>query len=364
MKNKYKYVGIALGAFVFSLAIITKADVTGGLVPTSSGSFSQWSPSTGSTHHTLVDETPCNGTTDYNFTSTVGNRDSYGVDISSLPTGSKITQISITPCAGRNASGGANPVMNVFYRFNGANSADSGSYSLTSLTPATLATTSYTSLSLFKTSSSVLETGAVLTSGTKGARLSRIETNITYTPLNAPTSLSATPSTTTASLIRLTWTDNSTIEDGFLIERGTDGVNYTHIATTTANIVSYNDGGLALGTLYYYRIKTYTSGGSSSSVSASATTSNFPSAPTSLITGLSGSDIQLDWTDNASNEDSFEIQRRIDNGTFSHLATTTADTINFLDTGLTSGTNYVYRVRGFNLVGYSAFTNNSTTTTP
>lgn len=47
------------------------------LFPTSDGSNTAWTCSTGSTHYTLVDETTPN-TSDYVSTSTVGNKDTYG----------------------------------------------------------------------------------------------------------------------------------------------------------------------------------------------------------------------------------------------------------------------------------------------
>lgn len=48
------------------------------IYPTSDGTYSQFTPSTGSTHYTLVDETTPN-TSDYNDGATVGDRDSYGM---------------------------------------------------------------------------------------------------------------------------------------------------------------------------------------------------------------------------------------------------------------------------------------------
>jgi hypothetical protein len=48
------------------------------ILPTSDGNYSQFTPSTGSSHYVLVDETAPN-TTDYNDGSGVGDRDSYGM---------------------------------------------------------------------------------------------------------------------------------------------------------------------------------------------------------------------------------------------------------------------------------------------
>ena len=46
------------------------------IYPSADGTYSDFTPSTGSTHYTLVDEATPN-TTDYVSSSTVGNRDSY-----------------------------------------------------------------------------------------------------------------------------------------------------------------------------------------------------------------------------------------------------------------------------------------------
>src|SRR5262249_46814461 len=148
----------AVSLVMLSFSSPVFASSTAPLLPTSDGNYTQWTPSTGTSHFANVDETPCNGTTDYNSTTTVGSRDSYGVSLSSVPNGATITQIDVQPCAGRSANGGASdPVMNVFYRTGGANSADAGSYSLTATNVVDLATTSFSSLSITKGSGTSLE---------------------------------------------------------------------------------------------------------------------------------------------------------------------------------------------------------------
>lgn len=56
------------------------------LLPNSDGTSQQWTPSTPGTHYTLVDETPPN-TTDYVASSTVGHRDTYGMQDLAAMTG-------------------------------------------------------------------------------------------------------------------------------------------------------------------------------------------------------------------------------------------------------------------------------------
>ncbi len=60
---------------------------------------------------------------------------------------------------------------------------------------------------------------------------------------------------TNTSKINLTWTDNSDNELYFILERSTDGTNFTDINHPVANATSYQDINLVPNTIYYYRIK-------------------------------------------------------------------------------------------------------------
>ena len=94
----------------------------------------------------------------------------------------------------------------------------------------------------------------------------------------APSSLVLTPVSSTE--IKLSWTDNSTNETGFVIERALSGSGpWTSIRTNAANSITYTNGGLTASTVYYYQVKAYNSSGSSGYTPVkSATTGN--SAPT------------------------------------------------------------------------------------
>ncbi len=95
--------------------------------------------------------------------------------------------------------------------------------------------------------------------------------------LNAPSSLTASAAST--SQINLSWTDNSSDEIGFRIDRKSGSGLYTEIATVGAGVTSYSDTALAGGTTYTYRVKAYrTSGASANSTEASATTQTPPSS--------------------------------------------------------------------------------------
>lgn len=105
-------------------------------------------------------------------------------------------------------------------------------------------------------------------------------TNVVNLPI-APTSLVV--SAVSSSQLRLNWVDNSTNEDGFKIERSTDGVNFVQLVTTGAGVVSYTDAGLVANSLYYYRVRSYNVAGNSGYTAvASARTTGSPNPPTNV----------------------------------------------------------------------------------
>jgi hypothetical protein len=164
----------------------------------------------------------------------------------------------------------------------------------------------------------------------------------------APANLTATAASSTQ--INLSWTDDSTNETGFLIERSTDGVNFTQIATAPVNATSFQDSNLTAATTYYYRVRASGTGGNSAySNIANATTSSsqlVPAAPTNLTaTAVSGSQINLAWTDNSNNETGFLIERSLDGINFTQVATAPVNATTYQDSGLTASTTYYYRVR-------------------
>ncbi|MCF7954780.1 MAG: DUF6288 domain-containing protein [Phycisphaerae bacterium] len=91
-----------------------------------------------------------------------------------------------------------------------------------------------------------------------------------------------------------------------------------------------------------------------------------PAAPSGLsATAISKSQIDISWTDNATNETGFKIERSDrNNGNFVQIATVGADVTSFSDTGLKKNTTYYYRVRATNASGDSAYSNEASAKTP
>jgi len=76
----------------------------------------------------------------------------------------------------------------------------------------------------------------------------------------------------------------------------------------------------------------------------------------------------LTWTDNASNEQNFNIERKAEacagGSAFVPLATVGLDIVTFTDTAVSEGVTYCYRVNASNAAGASAFSNTAARTVP
>ena len=94
--------------------------------------------------------------------------------------------------------------------------------------------------------------------------------NSTTTVVPAPpTSLTGTVISTTQ--INLSWTDNSTNETGFKIERKTGTGTYAVVGAVNADILTYTDLGLTPNITYTYRIYSYNAAGNSPTYSNEVT---------------------------------------------------------------------------------------------
>jgi uncharacterized protein (TIGR02145 family) len=82
----------------------------------------------------------------------------------------------------------------------------------------------------------------------------------TVVPL-APSGLAGNVASSTQ--INLTWTDNSTNETGFKIERRTGSANYAVVGTVNADVLTFSDSGLTPNTTYTYRVYAYNNVGNS-----------------------------------------------------------------------------------------------------
>jgi hypothetical protein len=184
--------------------------------------------------------------------------------------------------------------------------------------------------------------------------------------MSAPSGLTAFGTSDTS--VTVTWTDNATTETHFIVDRSVDGVNYKRIGSVPANSTSFPDTGLQASTQYFYRVKAITTtvnsgwsrvSGSTLSIGATA----LPVAPSGMTTSSPGTKLMnVMWNDPANNETHFLLERSTDGINYRRIASMGANTTSFVDSMLTSGTQYQYRIRSVNGVGGSKWVRTSGTT--
>ena len=168
------------------------------------------------------------------------------------------------------------------------------------------------------------------------------------TPATAPSSLTATAAS--GPEVNLAWVNGSGPQNGVYIERSTDGVNFTQIATLTGTPTTYTDSSVSLDQLYIYRVRAYGTSYGETAYSNTAAASTTPIAPSNLG-GSADSDthsVTLTWQDRSTYETGFKIERSTDDSTFAAVTTTAANVTTFTDTTAVVGTVYYYRVSAAN----------------
>jgi hypothetical protein len=172
--------------------------------------------------------------------------------------------------------------------------------------------------------------------------------------------------------VSLAWTDNSSNETGFKVERSTDSVNFVEVASLGAGSRSYTDVAVAANSRYSYRLRAYNSyGGSAYSNIVSVTTPSVPvtgtapAAPTGMVAqNVAYDSVSVTWTDNSSDETGFKVERSTDGVNFAALATLGSGSRAYTDTSVAAASRYSYRVRAYNSYGGSAYSNIVSVTTP
>jgi hypothetical protein len=181
---------------------------------------------------------------------------------------------------------------------------------------------------------------------------------------SAPSNLRMTAVTTAS--VTLAWTDGSSNENGFSIERNIGG-SWTQIGWVPDNVTAFSNSGLSPNTTYSYRVLAFNGAGNSAATNqVTVTTQSFqlPAAPSSLrVTGVTSTSVTLAWTDGSSNENGFSIERRI-GGSWVQIGWVADNVTTFRHAGLSPNRTYSYRVKAFNAAGNSAASNKVSATTP
>lgn len=160
----------------------------------------------------------------------------------------------------------------------------------------------------------------------------------------APSTVSALPTSATA--IQLEWASVSGAA-GYHVERSTDSVNWSVVASPSAEQTRFTDGKLSSGTTYYYRVAAVVDGDDvyRSDVVSATTIVETPAAPVWVSASSSATSVELVWSD-VDGELGYQIERSPDGASddWTPIGNTGQGVTSYTNTGLASSTTYYYRV--------------------
>jgi hypothetical protein len=212
--------------------------------------------------------------------------------------------------------------------------------------------------------------------------------NTTGSSLLPPTSLML-DGAIGSNYVPIKWSYSLIGNEKIFIERmSNNNGNFEYLAQTSGS--SYTDTNVTSGGYYYYRVKscyvtssgtfcsphsnilggiyvsnTSNTTGGSTGYGTDTTPSYIPTSPTELTFTTSSSTpvIYLEWQDNSSNEDKFNIERKLSNSAnwFSSILVSGANITTYTDSTVTAGSTYDYRVQAclsnVGCSGYATVTN-------
>ncbi|RCX21003.1 S-layer family protein [Anaerobacterium chartisolvens] len=154
--------------------------------------------------------------------------------------------------------------------------------------------------------------------------------------------------------IKLQWTDNLNIESSYCIDKKTDSGSFSQVATAYSHsygsTLQWTDSNVREGHTYTYRIRYYVSSDKSYTIytneaSASVTSAVKPSSLT--VTTVSTSEIDLKWAYPATSSYDTVVERKGAGADWAAIATVSAGTNTYSDSGLMTNTTYYYRIRAY-----------------
>jgi FtsP/CotA-like multicopper oxidase with cupredoxin domain len=170
---------------------------------------------------------------------------------------------------------------------------------------------------------------------------------------------------------RISWTDNSINETGFVLQRTSNGTTWINVGTSpsplnqpnTHGTRSLTDASSNVNAAYLYRVVAQNAVGYGAEFPSMTVQSysdtlgvNPPLAPSTLAATLqAGPVIRLTWKDNSNNETGFTLQRSTDGVNFNTGISLPANTVSYNDTVAAGAANitYTYQVVAVNIAGSS-----------
>ena len=159
-----------------------------------------------------------------------------------------------------------------------------------------------------------------------------------------------------SSLVDITWIDSSDNEDGFRVERRSQGGVFEERDVVGANRFRFVDGGTQQGMTYEYRVIAFNSlGDSESNAIVNVTIEGIPAAASAVTASqVTGTNVTVRWADNSDNEQGFSILRSEGSSSFRLQMSAGTDSTSAIDSSAAVGLTYRYRVIAYNLAGESA----------
>ncbi len=167
----------------------------------------------------------------------------------------------------------------------------------------------------------------------------------------APTGLAATAGNTQ---VTLNWTGSASATSYNLYRATSSGGQGTVPVQTGITGTTFTDIGLTNGTVYYYKVAAVGDGGTSgmsNQASAKPTLPALPSAPTGFAANAGNTQITLSWN-SVNGATSYNLFRATTSGGQGDTPVQTGISgVTFVDTGLTNGTTYYYKIAAVNVTG-------------
>jgi hypothetical protein len=158
------------------------------------------------------------------------------------------------------------------------------------------------------------------------------------------------------SKIKLSWTDNSALESGFVLERSVSGQSFVTIAEPGKNVQSYTDTLVVVNQNYTYRIKAKNriTETEYSNIVAAKILFNAPVLNCSLP---GGNTVNLAWNDNSQFEKGYIVEQAVNDGVFKEIAKLDSPLLGYKIENLDLSKKYAFRVKAYSTKSNSPYSN-------
>ncbi|MGE5415844.1 MAG: fibronectin type III domain-containing protein [Acidobacteriota bacterium] len=153
------------------------------------------------------------------------------------------------------------------------------------------------------------------------------------------------------SKIKLTWTDMSNNEDGFVVQRvipGTEnswtGVQFEVVHRSWPNETSWTDTGVKPNSMYAYKLHSFNIAGESQYGCYASSGTGPPAPKITRVAKIRKTKLKITWTSQYAGA-SYFIERKMAGGSYIKIAEVGSSNRSYIDSGLRPGITYKYRIK-------------------